>query len=98
MCFEACIAKKTRRHDFPASVKHAGKVYSHDLAELLNLAGLGAQLDKDSMINPQLAENWSVIKAWRVDSRYETSGLSGKDMVESLNAPDGVLPWIQLHW
>jgi HEPN domain-containing protein len=95
---KACIAKKTRRHDFPADAKHAGKVYSHDLAELLKLAGLESQLDKDMRSNPQLAANWGVIKAWRVDCRYETSGLNGKDMVDSLESPDGVLTWIRQRW
>jgi hypothetical protein len=42
---KACIAKKTRRHDFPADAKHAGRVYSHDLTELLKLADLADQLD-----------------------------------------------------
>ena len=49
-------------------------------------------------VKPQLGVNWGVIKAWRVDSRYETSGLNGKDMVDSLNSPDGVLAWIKLRW
>jgi HEPN domain-containing protein len=95
---KACIAKKTRRHDFPADAKLAGRVYSHDLTELLKLADLDYQLDKDMRTNRQLAANWGVIKAWRIDCRYETSGLSGKDMVDSLNSPDGVLAWIKLHW
>jgi HEPN domain-containing protein len=72
---KACIAKKTRRHDFPADAKHSGRVYSHDLNELLKLADLDDQLDKDIKTNRQLAANWNVIKAWRIDCRYETSGL-----------------------
>ncbi len=95
---KACIAKKTKRHDFPADAKHAGRVYSHDLKELLKLADLDKQLDRDMGNHPRLAANWSVIKAWRVDSRYETSGLNGKDMVDSLESPDGVLTWIKLRW
>jgi hypothetical protein len=95
---KACIAKKTRRHDFPADVKHAGRVYSHDLTELLKLADLDGQLDKDMKISRKLATNWGVIKAWKINCRYEIFGLNGKDMVDSLNSPDGVLAWIKLHW
>jgi HEPN domain-containing protein len=95
---KASIAKKTRRHDFPSNPKYAGRVYSHDLAELLKEADLNRQLDKDMETNPQLAENWGVIKAWTVDCRYETVGLNGKDMVDSLNSADGVMTWIKLHW
>ena len=95
---KACIAKKTRRHDFPADAKHAGRVYSHDLTELLKLADLDSQLDRDMRGNPRLAANWGVVKAWRIECRYETSGLNGKDMVDSLSSPDGVLTWIKLRW
>lgn len=95
---KACIAKRTRRYDFPADGKYAGRVYSHDLTELLKLAGLNSQLDKDMRGNPQLAANWGVIKDWTVDCRYETAGLNGKDMVDSLELPDGVLTWIKQRW
>ncbi len=76
---KACIAKKTRKHDFPEDSKYAGRVYSHDLTELLKLAGLNMQLDKDIKTNQRLAANWGVAKEWNVNSRYETSGLTGKD-------------------
>jgi len=95
---KACIAKKTRRHDFPADAKHAGRVYSHDLTELLKLADLSDRLDEDTRANRQLAAKWTVIKVWRIECRYETSGLNGNEMVDSLSSPDGVLAWIKLHW
>jgi len=57
----------------------------------LKLAGLDRQLDTDMGVNPKLAAHWSIIKEWRVGCRYEISGLEGKDMVASVNSPDGVL-------
>jgi HEPN domain-containing protein len=95
---KACIAKKTKRYDFPADARHAGRVYSHDLTELLKLADLDSQLDRDMRGNPHLAASWGVVKAWKVDCRYETSGLNGKDMVDSLESANGVLTWIRLRW
>jgi hypothetical protein len=96
---KACIAKKTRKHDFPHDRKYATKVYSHDLSELLKLAGLDAQLDKEMKTNARLAANWGVVKIWNVESRYKTSGLNGKDMVTAVTSPaDGVLQWIKLYW
>lgn len=92
---KASIAKKTRRHDFPNDAKHANKVYSHDLTELLKVADLDRQLDKDMRTNQQLATSWGVVKEWKVDCRYETSGLNGRDMVSSLI---GVMAWIKLYW
>jgi hypothetical protein len=95
---KACIAKKTKRHDFPVDARYAGRVYSHDLSELLKLADLDGPLERDMTTNPHLAENWIVVKSWRVDCRYETTGLDGKEMVDALTAPNGVLTWIKLHW
>jgi len=95
---KACIARQTRRHDFPADPGYARNVYTHDLGELLKLARLNAQFDNDIKTRPQLAANWGVVKGWNVDSRYETSGLKGKDMVAAVNSSDGVLEWIKLYW
>lgn len=53
---KACIAKKTRRHDFPADKDYAGKVYTHNLDQLLKLALLETQLYRDMKTRPQLAK------------------------------------------
>lgn len=95
---KACIAKKTRRHDFPADKDNAGKVYTHNLDQLLKLAHLDAQLESDMAIRPQLANNWDLVRGWKVDSRYETSKLGGRSMTLAVNSVDGVLQWIRLHW
>src|SRR5271170_3896078 len=96
---KACIAKRTKKYDFPRDSKFAGRVYSHDLSELLKLAGLEADLDKELKTNARFWTNWGVVKLWNVNSRYEISGLSGKTMVTAVTAPaDGVLEWIKLHW
>jgi hypothetical protein len=95
---KACIARQTRRYDFPLNARDANQVYTHDLKELLKLARLSDQLEKDTTTRPQLAVKWGVVKGWKVDSRYETSGLNGKDMVAAVNSSDGVLEWIKLYW
>ena len=95
---KACIARQTRRHDFPGDVGFARSVHTHDLNELLKLARLNDQLDKDIKTKPQLGANWGVVKSWKVDSRYETVGLNGRDMVAAVNSSDGVLEWIRLYW
>ena len=74
---KACIAKKTRRYEFPRDRRNVERVYSHDLSELLKLAGFEDELDQHSKNNPNLATNWGVVKSWNVDSRYEASGLRG---------------------
>jgi HEPN domain-containing protein len=95
---KACIAKKMKRHDFPLAPKDADRVYKHDLGELLKLAELKSHLDKAMKRNRVLTENWGTVKNWKVESRYETSGLKGTDMVAAVNSADGVLPWIRRRW
>jgi HEPN domain-containing protein len=95
---KACIAKHTRRHDFPADKDYAGKVYTHNLVQLLKLAHLEAELYKDMETRPLLGNNWNIVRDWGIDCRYETSGLSGKEMTLAVNSADGVLQWIKQHW
>lgn len=95
---KACIAKQTKRYEFPADARYANKVFTHDLGDLLKLAHLDAQLDRDMRSRPQLATNWGIVKLRKVDSRYEKAGLNGKDMVVAVNSSDGVLEWIKLYW
>lgn len=95
---KACIAKKIKRHDFPLAAKDANRVYTHDLTQLLKLAELESHLDKVMKRNQALTANWGVVKNWKAESRYETSGLKGTDMDAAVNSADGVLQWIRRRW
>lgn len=95
---KACIAKETKRHEFPPKQEYVRDVYTHDLTKLLRLAGLDKQLENDMQSNPALAINWGVVKYWAEKSRYVVSGLNGRDMHRALTGPDGVLTWIKQRW
>jgi HEPN domain-containing protein len=95
---KACIAKKTNRYDFPAERNYAAEVYTHDLSKLLKLGGLDGQLDQAMRSDAFLAAKWGVVKSWNVSSRYELSGLNGKDMTEAVVSKNGVLRWIKQYW
>lgn len=95
---KACIAKKTRRHQFPLGRPYVDEVYKHKLPGLLRVAALEKQLDQEMKRNPGLASKWGVVKDWDVDRRYELKGLKGTDMVSAVTGPDGVLQWIKQHW
>ena len=76
------------------------RVYAtHDLDQLLKLAGLSRKL---SLANRALFDNWSIAALWRPERRYDTAGTaSRKEVEEILNAiggPNGVLRWIKKHW
>jgi hypothetical protein len=95
---KACIAKQTKRHEFPPKTKYVQSIYVHDLSALLQHANLDKQLGVDIKTNPALGINWGVIKEWKEDSRYMSSGLKGKDMHTALMGPNGVLTWIKQRW
>jgi HEPN domain-containing protein len=67
---KACIAKQTRRYDFPDK-KSVDESYTHDLTKLVKIAGLGLDLDKEIKSNADFAVNWSIVKDWSEASRYE---------------------------
>lgn len=95
---KACIAKATKRHEFPPKSDYVRKLYSHNLEELLRIAGLEKQLEADSRANPDLAINWGVVKSWNEESRYMNSGLKGRDLYPAINGPNGILLWIKQRW
>lgn len=95
---KACIAKKTKRYQFPPKVDDVRDVYSHRLNKLVSVAGFDADLAREIATNPRFAANWNTVKDWTEESRYKTSGLNGRDMYNAVVDADGVLPWIKLRW
>jgi len=95
---KACIAKRTKRHDFPPKRDYVDKVYSHRLETLLELAELKEQLKDDMNGNRVLAGNWLIVKKWNESKRYVSSGLQGKDLYDAITGPNGVLSWIKQRW
>ena len=97
---KVCIAKATKLHEFPDQ-KRATAAWRHELNELLNAAGLGSQFQEACRANPSLQLNWSVVKDWKVESRYATeiSEQMAQDMIAAIIDPrDGILTWLKQHW
>lgn len=95
---KACIAKKTRRHQFPLGRDYVSKVYDHNLQELLKVADLQTPLKNEIRMNRALQIYWNVVKDWDVGCRYELTGRNGADMVKAVTAREGVLQWIKRYW
>ena len=57
---KACVAKQTKKYDFPRKKKEIERIYSHDLTKLLAVAGLNDTNKDDRKTNPRLEVNWSV--------------------------------------
>jgi HEPN domain-containing protein len=96
---KACIAKKTRRYDFP-NRNTVNESYTHDLTKLVKIAGLVLELDKEMKNTPAFKTNWSIIKDWSEASRYKK--YSEKESVDLYSAvadkKHGAMKWLKLHW
>src|SRR5436190_20323748 len=55
---KACIAKRTRRHDFPDK-KTVADSYSHNLVNLVGVAGLTALLNEEVARDSVFAGDWT---------------------------------------
>ena len=92
---KACIAQKTKEHDFPDK-NLVARSYTHDLTRLLRLAGLEQKLKTSE----QLGVNWSLVKDWNESKRYEFTDMTRAEQLHRaiLDKKHGVFQWIQEHW
>jgi HEPN domain-containing protein len=51
--------------------KYAERCWTHDLEDLVTLAGLQQSMAVDGTTNANLADNWQVAKDWNELSRYQ---------------------------
>jgi hypothetical protein len=98
---KACIARQTNLHDFPDKAV-VQRSHTHNLNELLELAGLKLQLQLDTTpaANPALGLNWQRVKDWSERARYQQpTEAQARRLYQAVTEPvDGVLPWIKPHW
>ena len=93
---KSCIARATPRYEFPDR-NRANRAYSHNLEELLRLAGLESRLN---MADPKVRGAWAKARTWNVETRYRV----GRPRVEVLDFMDavagrhGVLRWLRQFW
>jgi hypothetical protein len=96
---KACIARQTEQVEFPDKSK-VNASWSHKLDQLVQTAGLAANLSVKSGADAEFGANWSVVKDWNEDSRYVAwSERQAQDLFTAITEPThGVLPWIEGHW
>lgn len=98
---KACIAKKTRRGDFPPDRRTIETYYTHNLGGLLASAELKLDLDREMTSNPNLETNWLIVRGWSEGVRYKV-GISEPEASDVFNAivdrRHGVLTWLKRRW
>ncbi len=93
---KACIAKATRRYEFPDKDR-ANRVFTHDSVKLLR----EAQLEPAMHAEPaNLRAKWAVVLKWQVDVRYATgkSRSEAADFLDAAAGRGGVIPWLKMYW
>ncbi len=96
---KACIAKGTRRYEFPDKRKVESS-HTHNLRELAKVAGLDdARVEQESR-DPYFRKNWEAVQYWSEQSRYRKHlPQSAQELLEAVgDRSHGVITWIRLHW
>ncbi|MGB8885084.1 MAG: DNA-binding protein [Candidatus Korobacteraceae bacterium] len=97
---KSCLASAVKEHDFPDK-RFVNDMYDHDLEKLFKLNGaLWAALQADMKTAARLNVNWSTVKDWDDDKRYDVvEELEARGLYEATtDASSGVMKWIRGRW
>jgi HEPN domain-containing protein len=80
--------------------KYAEKCWTHNLEDLLRLAGLSTVFDADAAADAALLSNWETAKDWSELSRYRrTPKARAEHLYDAItDKQHGVLTWIKRYW
>jgi HEPN domain-containing protein len=97
---KACIARKTRIHDFPPKVSEVRDMYTHKAADLVRAADLSDSLADRIRSCATFSEHWSIVRLWSEESRYQRwSAKEARAVFTAVTDPQhGVLRWVREHW
>jgi len=97
---KSCLASEVREHDFPDK-QFVTSMYVHNLGRLFQLNGaLWVALQIDMQTDPKLRANWSTVKDWDDNKRYDiVEELEARALHEAASeAASGVMEWIRGKW
>jgi hypothetical protein len=80
--------------------RYSEKCWTHNLIQLVDLAGLKAPLAADAAADPGLLANWDTVKDWSELSRYaRTTKADAEELSDAItDKKHGVLLWIKGRW
>ena len=80
--------------------KYTQNCWTHDIEELVRVAGLTIERDKAAGTNITLGQHWMIAKDWSEASRYRmfTQPQAEKLFHALTDNTDGVLPWVKNYW
>ncbi len=97
--FKACIAKSTKQDDFPVKAQVIAS-HTYDVAQLVRVAGLLADLQTESNKDPLFSGYWGVVSQWNEESRYtQWTESDAMQLVQAVSDADhGVMRWLRTKW
>jgi len=95
---KACIAKATRRGEFPDK-KKVESSHTHNLRDLIRVAGLDEAYLEQASKDADFRTNWDVVQTWSEQSRYRRQRPESARILLSAvsDRPHGVISWIKLQ-
>ena len=80
--------------------RYSERCWTHNIKELITLAGLQADYDADSAANAVLYQNWLTVENWDEISRYQQKSQSEAEGIFNAitDATNGIMPWIRARW
>jgi HEPN domain-containing protein len=99
LALKACIAKLIQPNAIPDK-SFINAIYTHELKDLVSIAGLRPQLDSDTKADPELATYWAIASNWSEASRYAFwDPMAAATMLHAVHDPaHGVFQWVKRHW
>lgn len=97
---KACIIAHLMKSDEFPDRRFSEHCWTHNLSQLLGLAGLEPAFDAAKAADRRLLQNWETVKDWNESSRY-----ARKPKAKALGLyravtgkKHGVLTWVKFHW
>ena len=88
-----------RSDEFPER-KFSEQCWTHNLVQLLGVAGLTAELSADAANDPDLRANWAATSVWSESSRYAAvTKVVAEQLYNAITEKKhGVFSWIKQRW
>jgi len=96
---KACAARIFQPDSIPDK-RLVNAIYTHNLDELVSVAGLRPELRRSLSDDVVFASYWGVASQWNENSRYEEwDSVNANILLNAIaNDESGVFRWVKKHW
>ncbi len=97
---KSCVIAYLMKTDRFPEKRYSEQCWTHNLEQLVSLAGLAAELDNAMKADADVFGNWEEVKDWSESSRYTRTTRDKAEVLHDAIADKkhGVLSWIKRWW